>query len=76
MTPQEHQLQIEMLKQQMMYYAGLVELLKSRGVIERGDLQAFDSLVSETNREPLERFVEESYLSNGRVLRVSGLPEY
>ena len=44
MTPDEHQLIIEMFKHLTVVYAGLVEALKSRGVLERGDLQAFDAL--------------------------------
>jgi hypothetical protein len=74
MTPEEHRIIIEMFKQQTLYYAGLVELLKSRGVIERGDLEAFDSLVAGTKRELLERRVVNDYLESGRILGVSGLP--
>src|SRR5277367_2937428 len=55
MTPEEHQLILEMLKQQRLLYAGLVELLKSRGIVSRGDLEAFDDLVSTSSREFLER---------------------
>jgi hypothetical protein len=74
MTPEEHQLMIEMFKQQTLFYAGLVELLKSRGVIGPGDLQAFDALVSDTKRELLEQDVVERYRSTGTILGVSGLP--
>jgi hypothetical protein len=75
MTQQEHQLVIEMFKQQAMYYAGLVELLASRGIIDPGDLEAFDDVVSHTKRELLERNVLEDYLESGRRLGVTGLPE-
>jgi len=74
MTAQEHQLIIEMFKQQALYYAGLVEILKSRGVIDRDDLDAFDSLVSSTTRELLEQNVQEDYLRCGKILGVTGLP--
>lgn len=75
MTREEHQLVIEMFKQQILYYAGLVEILASRGVVESTDLKAFDALVSDTTRELLERNVQEDYLKCGRVLGVTGLPE-
>jgi hypothetical protein len=75
MTPDEHQLIIEMFKQQTMLYAGLVEALKSRGLLSRGDLEAFDALVSASSREALERNVEADYLSNAKILSViTGLP--
>jgi hypothetical protein len=45
MTAEEHQLIIEMFKQQTLFYAGLVEILKSRDILEPGDLQAADALV-------------------------------
>ena len=66
---------MEMFKQQTLYYAGLVELLKSRGILDRTDLEAFDQLVSDTKRELLERIVEEDYLKCGRVLGVTDLPK-
>jgi hypothetical protein len=71
MTTPEHQLVIEMFKQQALLYGGLVELLKSRGVLERGDLKAFDSLVSASSREALEQNVVENYLRAARVLSVN-----
>ena len=75
MTPEEHQLIIEMFKQQTLYYAGLVEVLKSRGILDRGDLQAFDDFVSAPSREALERNVEADYLSSATILGVTtGLP--
>jgi hypothetical protein len=75
MTPDEHRLMIEMFKQQDLQYAGLAELLRSRGVLERGDLERFDALVLNTKRELLEQTVAESYLECGRVLGVTDLPE-
>ena len=71
MTTGEHQLIIEMFKQQTLLYAGLVELLKSRGILDSGDLKAFDALVVGTKRELLERNVLGDYLRSGRVLGVN-----
>jgi hypothetical protein len=71
MTIAEHQLMIEMFKQQAMYYAGLLELLRSRGVIEFGDLERFDEWISHTKREPLERIVVEDYLAHAKTLGVT-----
>ncbi|MGC1362233.1 MAG: hypothetical protein WA826_13740 [Silvibacterium sp.] len=65
---------IEMFKQQALFYAGLIELLKSRDLIGRGDLQAWDALVSVSSRETVERNIEESYRSTGKILGVNGLP--
>jgi hypothetical protein len=66
---------VGMFKQQVMYYAGLVELLHSRGIVESGDLKAFDALVSGTKRELLERNVVEDYLESGKMLGVTDLPD-
>lgn len=74
MTPEEHELVIEMFRQQTLYYAGLVELLKSRKLIDAGDLQAFDALVSASSRQSLEWRVKEDYLTTGKILGVTGLP--
>jgi hypothetical protein len=71
MTPEEHQLVIEMFKQQTLYYAALVEALKSRGILDRGDLQAFDDFVSASSREALERNVKAHYLEQCKVLGVT-----
>jgi hypothetical protein len=74
-TKDEHRLVIEMFKQQAIYYADLLVLLQSRGVIESGDMERFDEWISHTTREPLERNVVENYLESGRRLGVTGLPE-
>ncbi len=74
MTPSEHRLVIEMFKQQTLLYAGLVELLKSRGLLDKGDLEALDALVSASSREFLERRIEEEYQSTARILGVTDLP--
>jgi hypothetical protein len=73
MTPCEHQLIVEMFKQQTMLYAGLVELLKSREVIEKGagDLEAFDALVAASLRQSLEENTEADYLRIAAILGVN-----
>jgi hypothetical protein len=74
MTAEEHQLSIEMFKQQTLFYAGLVEILKSRDILEPGDLQAADALVI-ANRDALERHAEEDYRRIAGTLRLqTGLP--
>ncbi len=75
MTTAEHQLIIGMFKQQALLYAGLIELLRSREILEQGDLERFDALVVDTKRELLERNVLEDYLESGKRLGVTGLPE-
>jgi hypothetical protein len=70
MTTAEHQLVIEMFKQQTLLYAGLVELLRSRDILDRGDLERFDALVLDTKRELLERNILEDYLRSGKILGV------
>ena len=75
MTQEEHRLVIEMFKQQALHYAGLVELLKSRDLVDKDDLHARDELISASYRDLLERNVEESYLTIGKVLGVTNLPE-
>lgn len=74
MTPDEHQLIIEMFKHLTVVYAGLVEALKSRGVLERGDLQAFDALVTASSRKLVEQNIDELYRSTAAILGVTGLP--
>ena len=71
MTPEEHQLIIEMFKQQARLWAGLVEALKSQGVLDKGDLQAFGELVSASSQERLERELLAHYLGLSKVLGVT-----
>lgn len=74
MTAEEHQLIIEMFKQQTLFYAGLVEILKSRDILEPGDLEAVDALVIE-KRDPIERHVVEDYRRIAATLGIrTGLP--
>jgi len=74
MTEREHLLIIEMFKQQTLYYAGLVELLRSRGVLESSDLPAFDALVSASSRAAVVRELEDYYRGVATTLGVTGVP--
>lgn len=74
MTASEHKLIIEMFKQQTLFYAGIIEVLKSRGLLEKGDLDAFDELVSASSREFLEQRTEDDYRRIGTLLGVTDLP--
>lgn len=78
MTPQEHQLIIEMFKQQALAFAALVETLKSQGIVERGDLAAYDDLVCENEaaRDALEKQVEDQYRGFATILGVTDLPDF
>ena len=71
MTLDEHRLIIEMFKHQTVIYAGLVEALKSRGVLEQGDLQAFDALVSASSQQLLEENTKAEYLAHAKTLGVT-----
>jgi hypothetical protein len=76
MTPDEHQLVIEMFKNQTLVFAALVETLKSQGIVQTGDLAAYDEFVAgnEARRAALEQHVEEEYRRFAKVLGVTGLP--
>jgi hypothetical protein len=77
MTPFEHQLIVEMFKMQNQAFAALVEALKSQGIVQKGDLAAYDQLIvrSESGRSLLDSQVEEAYQGFATVLGVeTGLP--
>jgi hypothetical protein len=64
MTREEHQLMIEMFHQQDMLMAALVEALKSKEVLDQGDIAAYDALIAGRGDEVRTRLrsrVEESY---------------
>ena len=71
MTTAEHQLIIEMFKEQAVRYAGLLQSLKSAGILERGDLQAFDALVSASSQQLLEENTKAEYLAHAKTLGVT-----
>jgi hypothetical protein len=50
MTPKEHSLLIFMFALQLKHFNALIEILKSRGVLDEDDLKAFDALVWEQER--------------------------
>jgi DNA-binding GntR family transcriptional regulator len=70
MTTAEHQVIIEMFKQQRMFYVGIVKLLQSREIASESDLQAFDALVV-SEREVVEQQVTEDYLAIGKAFGVT-----
>lgn len=62
MDPAEHQLMIEMLKQQAVAFAALVEILRNRGIVHDGDLDAYTELLSLSGKQTLvEDRVGEAY---------------
>lgn len=78
MTRDEHTLIAHMFIRQTMLIKSLVEILKSRGLLERGDLEAFDALVRQTELSDKEIFhaVIDQYKSFARGLGLQGdLPQ-
>ncbi len=71
MTTAEHQLIIEMFKEQRLLYSGLVAILNSRDVLDRADLEAFDALVSASSRPALEENIKAEYLAHAKTLGVT-----
>lgn len=73
MTNREHQLVIEMFKHQTLVFATLIETLKSQGIVQNGDLAAYDQLLSqdENLRNVLEKQVEDQYRDMARILGVN-----
>jgi hypothetical protein len=71
MTPEEHQLIIEMLKEQRVVYAALVEVLKSRDIMQDKDLEAANSLLDQSGKTViLEKQIEDSYSKFAKILGV------
>lgn len=70
MTTSEHQLIIEMFREQAVRYAGLLQILKSRSILDRGDLEAFDALVSASSQQLLEENTKAEYLAHAKTLGV------
>jgi hypothetical protein len=58
MTRQEHLFMLTIFAMQNAKYNRLIEILKTRGVLEGDDLQAFRAIVPEEVRERLEWFQE------------------
>ena len=49
---------------------GLVAALNSRDVLDRGDLEAFDALVSASSRQVVEEHTKAEYLAHAKTLGV------
>ena len=73
MTTEEHRLIVEMFKQQMRVISTLIAVLQSRGILEKGDLDAYDALQSadEPQVNALEGEVEAIYQRFAKVLGVT-----
>jgi hypothetical protein len=73
MTKDEHKLMVWMFTRQTMLIEALVELLKSRGIVESSDVEAFEALVFE--RETLDRAILESVGSQyTKFAQLLGIP--
>ena len=71
MTESEHRLMIEMFKQQMTAYSALVEILKSRGLVQEGDLDAYTEILSRSGKLALiQDHVEAAYQEFAKELEV------
>jgi hypothetical protein len=73
MTRQEHLFRLTIFAMQNAKYNRLIEILKTRGVLEGDDLQAFRAIVPEEVRERLEWFQEawETYQTTAAGLGVT-----
>lgn len=62
-----------MFKHQTLVFATLIETLKSQGIVQNGDLAAYDQLLSqdENLRNVLEKQVEDQYRDMARILGVN-----
>jgi len=72
MTEADHRLMIEMFKHQTRVISTLIAVLEGQGIVQKGDLEAYDALVSTDERRvrELEGHVEETYRGFAKVLNV------
>ena len=72
MTTNEHYLVITVLARQYQYVKTLIQILKSRGVLETDDFRAFQSLVvlDEASNDALLHRATEEYLTLAQNLGV------
>jgi hypothetical protein len=75
MTEAEHNLMMAMFTQQRLLIEGLVEILKSRELLDKEDLRAFDALVAASSEPHLEDETRGDYLGAARIFGVTGLPK-
>lgn len=66
-TPEEHKLILWMLAQQTVRFKALLELLRSRGVLENDDFAAFEHL-AESQSDEILAAVAEQYIEFGESL--------
>lgn len=74
MTKQEHALIIAMFARERMYVKSVLELLKSRNIIEGDDLPAFYSAVR-FDSEKLTALVHETSEEYGQLAKAMGITE-
>ncbi len=73
MTKQEHELMLTLCAMQMQLFGTILELLKSRGIAELGDVEPFAALALENSRADIWKF-REIYYAAAKVSGVE-LPE-
>jgi hypothetical protein len=72
-TKQEHELMLALFAVQMQVCGTILELLHSRGIAERGDIEAFAALAFDSVRSDFGKFYD-LYLKVAKQLQVE-LPE-
>ena len=77
MTEKEHKLVVFMLAQQTLRFKALLEVLKSRGVLEEDDFVAYEHLAKEMEDQTHENFLTtiDQYTSFAQALGVESLPK-
>lgn len=68
MTPQEHQLMVFMLIQQNLRFRALLEILKSRSVLDESDFDAFEHLTVEMHGTQTEFATIDQYTEFAKLL--------
>jgi hypothetical protein len=74
MTANEHKLMVFMFTRQTMLLKSFAEILRSRGVVEQGDIEAFEALVRQQEIVDHELFhaVVDQYSAFARDLGLQG----
>jgi len=75
MTKKEHRLMVFMFARQNMLISALIEILRSRGVMHDGDVEAYEALIRSEEGENLEHFhaVVNQYQAYGQLLGIEDL---
>ena len=74
MTPNEHKLMVHIFARQTMLIKSIIEMLKSRDVLQDDDVDAFEALVRETEHQDLAIFhaVANQYTTYAEGLGLGG----